>query len=55
MKKIATFDDWIDAFREWQKDIGLTLPKYSDYQFEAKYGDLKTNEIEFGDFKGRNK
>ena len=55
MKKIATFDDWIDAFRAWQKDIDLTLPKYSDYQFEAKYGDLKTNEIEFGDFKGRNK
>ena len=26
-----------------------------DYQFDAKYGDLKTNEIEFGDFKGRNK
>lgn len=55
MKKIATFDDWIDAFRSWQKDIGLHLPKYGDYQFEAKYGDLKTNEVEFGDFKGRNK
>ena len=55
MKKIATFDDWIDAFREWQKDIGLHLPKYADYQFDAKYGDLKTNEIEFGDFKGRDK
>ena len=55
MKKIATFDDWIDAFREWQKDIGLTLPKYSDYQFDAKYGELKTNEIEFGDFRGQKK
>ena len=55
MKKIATFDDWIDAFREWQKDIDLRLPRFSDYQFEAKYGDLKTNEIEFGDFQGDRK
>ncbi len=55
MKKIATFDDWIDAFREWQKSIGLHLPKYSDYQFEAKYGELKTDEIEFGDFRGSKK
>ena len=55
MKKIATFDDWIDAFRAWQKDIGLRLPRYGDYQFEAKYGDLKTDEIEFGDFKSQRK
>ena len=55
MKKIATFDDWIDAFRAWQNDIGLELPKHSDYQFEAKYGDLKTDEIEFGDFAGSKK
>jgi benzoyl-CoA 2,3-dioxygenase component B len=55
MKKIATFDDWIDAFRAWQKDIGLELPRHSDYAFEAKYGDLKTNEIEFGDFAGSKK
>ena len=55
MKKIATFDDWIDAFRSWQKDIDLRLPKFSDYQFEAKYGDLRTDEIEFGDFAGNRK
>lgn len=55
MKKIVTFDDWIDAFRAWQKDIGLHLPKYSDYQFDAKYGELRTDEIEFGDFKGSKK
>jgi benzoyl-CoA 2,3-epoxidase subunit B len=55
MKKIATFDDWIDAFRAWQNDIGLELPKHSDYAFEAKYGDLKTDEIEFGDFAGGRK
>jgi hypothetical protein len=43
MKKIATFDDWIDAFRAWQGDIGLHLPKYSDYNFEAKYGETSTD------------
>ncbi|HEY7574917.1 MAG TPA: Phenylacetic acid catabolic protein [Thermoanaerobaculia bacterium] len=55
VKKIATFDDWIDAFRGWQKDIGLQLPRYADYAFEAKYGDLKTGEIEYGDFRGQPK
>jgi len=55
VKKISTFDDWIDAFRAWQKDIGLRLPKHADYVFEAKYGDLKTDEIEFGDFAGERK
>ncbi len=55
VKKIGTFDDWIDAFRAWQKDIGLSLPKHADYQFEAKYGDLPTDEIEYGDFRGSKK
>ncbi|HYT33319.1 MAG TPA: Phenylacetic acid catabolic protein [Thermoanaerobaculia bacterium] len=55
MKKIATFDDWIDLFRSWQKDIGLQLPKYSDYQFDAKYGETKASQIEFGDFRGQKK
>ncbi len=55
VKKISTFDDWIDAFHSWQGDINLRLPRFSDYQFEAKYGDLKTNEIEFGDFAGNRK
>ena len=55
VKKISTFDDWIDAFRSWQGDINLRLPRFSDYQFEAKYGDLKTSEIEFGDFAGDKK
>jgi len=56
VKKIATFDDWIDAFRSWQKEIGLSLPPaYADYPFEAKFGDLKTEEIEYGDFRGSRK
>ena len=55
MPRIATFDDWVDLFREWQKDIGLEYPEIQNYEFEAKYGELKTNEIEFGDFRGRPK
>ena len=41
MRKIANFDDWIDSFRAWQKDIGLELPRYGDYEFEAKYGAIR--------------
>ena len=55
MARIATFDDWIDLFREWQKDIGVDLPEVTQYQFEAKYGQLKTTEIEFGDFRSERK
>src|SRR6202158_851363 len=55
VKKIATFDDWIDQFRAWQKDIDLKLTRHADYAFEAMYGDLKTEEIEFGEFQGGKK
>lgn len=56
MRKIATFDDWIDAFRSWQKEIGLRLPApYADYPFEAKFGKLASEEIEYGDFRGERK
>ena len=56
LQKIATFDDWIDNFRQWKKDIGLRLPKeFDEFPFEAKFGDLKTDEIEYGDFAGGRK
>jgi benzoyl-CoA 2,3-epoxidase subunit B len=56
LQKIATFDDWIDNFRQWKKDIGLRLPKdFDDFPFEAKFGELKTEEIEYGDFAGNRK
>jgi len=55
MAKIATFDDWVDLFHEWQKDIGYDAKLLGDYQFEAKFGDLKTQEVEFGDYAGRRK
>jgi benzoyl-CoA 2,3-epoxidase subunit B len=55
MKKISTFDDWIDCFREWQKDIGYDPALLGNYNFETKLGNLHASEIEFGDFRGRAK
>ncbi|MBI2361647.1 MAG: phenylacetate-CoA oxygenase subunit PaaI [Deltaproteobacteria bacterium] len=52
MKKISTFNDWIDCFREWQKEIGYDPALLGQYKFEAKLDDLHSSEIEFGDFKG---
>jgi benzoyl-CoA 2,3-epoxidase subunit B len=53
---IVTFDDWVDQFRQWQKDIDLDLPAgYKDYQWDTKFGDLKSDEIEFGDYAGQRK
>jgi benzoyl-CoA 2,3-epoxidase subunit B len=47
-----TFDDWIDQFRTWQKEIDLDPAITSGYPLEAKYGDLHSEAIEFGDYKG---
>lgn len=55
MAKISTFDDWINCFQEWQRDIGYGADLLSDYQFETKLGELHHPEIEFGDFKGQPK
>ena len=56
MARISTFDDWIDLLKEWQHDIGLDrelIERFMPgYEFEAKYGELPTPEIYFGDFKG---
>ena len=55
MAKISTFDDWIDYFREWQKDIGYDASLIGDYKFETKLGELHSPDVEFGDFKGQHK
>jgi benzoyl-CoA 2,3-epoxidase subunit B len=55
MAKISTFDDWIDFFYEWQKDIGYDAALLGNYKFETKLGELHSPEIEFGDFKGQRK
>jgi len=55
MTKITTFDDWIDYFRSWQKDIGYDPALLGNYKFETKLGELHAPEIEFGDFQGQPK
>ena len=55
MIKISTFDDWIEYFQQWQKDIGYDAALLDNYKFETKLGELHTPEIEFGDFKGQPK
>ncbi len=56
MARIATFDDWIDLLEDWRTDIGVDR-KLVDrfmpgYAFEAKYGELPSDEIGFGDYAG---
>jgi benzoyl-CoA 2,3-dioxygenase component B len=53
--RIQSFDDWADYFRSWIEDIGLDPGITADYVFEAKYGDLHTGAIEFGDYRGERK
>jgi benzoyl-CoA 2,3-dioxygenase component B len=55
MVKISTFEDWIDTFREWQKDIGYDPELLGNYHFETKLAELHSPEIEFGDFRGQRK
>ena len=55
MAKIASFDDWADYFRQWQKDIGYDPSLLGNYKFETKLGEIHTPEIEFGDFQGQRK
>src|ERR1700737_4916788 len=59
MARIKTFGDWVDVFREWQKQLDVD-PEMFDrvlggYTLEAKYGDLSSDEIEFGEFAGQRK
>ncbi len=55
MKRISTFDDWIDLFHEWQEDVEVERSLMGDYQFETKFGELPEAEIEFGSFAGGRK
>lgn len=55
MARISTFDDWVDLFGDWKKEMGIEHPYIKNYKFEAKFGELETDEIEFGAYKGRKK
>jgi hypothetical protein len=53
--RMVTFNDWVDLFRVWHNDIRMNFPEIENDQFEAKFGPTRSNEIEFGAFKGRPK
>jgi benzoyl-CoA 2,3-dioxygenase component B len=55
MTKIASFDDWIDLFQRWQREIGFDRRLIEGYPFEAIYKSPENDEIEFGEFAGRKK
>lgn len=55
MATISTFDDWVDQFNAWMKDIGFDRSLIGGYTFSEKFGDLESSEIEFGDYAGRPK
>ena len=59
MARIKTFDDWVEIMRIWQKDLDVDPEIFTrvlgGYNLEAKYGDLRSNEIEFGEFAGQRK
>ncbi len=53
--RIQNFDDWMDLFKSWQKDIGLDVGELGEYQWDVKFGDLEQAEIEFGAYAGQKK
>lgn len=55
MAGLSTFDDWIDLFDKWQKDVGLDRSLFEDYTFQAVYDQPPVSEVEFGEFAGRKK
>ncbi|MBL7959336.1 phenylacetate-CoA oxygenase subunit PaaI [bacterium] len=57
--QISTFNDWVDIFAEWKKDIGYDEKTFKrflpNYLLEPKYEPCRYSEIEFGDFRGDRK
>lgn len=53
-KRIETFDDWKDVFRQWQSDINYDPTLFSSvlegYEFTEKFSDPIYAEIGFGEF-----
>jgi len=54
--RLENFDDWVDYFHLWHKDIGYPTELIgADYKFETKLADIESNEIEFGHYAGQTK
>ena len=45
-QRIATFDDWMDIFHKWQKDIGFDPSLAKGYKFDAIYDEGTSPTIE---------
>ncbi|HVM45977.1 MAG TPA: Phenylacetic acid catabolic protein [Candidatus Thermoplasmatota archaeon] len=52
---ISNFDDWVNLFHEWQKDIQFDTTLLGDFKFQALFAEEDSPVIEFGDYKGRPK
>jgi benzoyl-CoA 2,3-dioxygenase component B len=55
LSRIQVFDDWVALFNEWKSSLGLDLPYVRNYEFDVLWGELKSPEIRFGSYKGRDK
>ena len=59
MARIKTFDDWVEVFHHWQKDLDIDPEVFNrvlgGYTLEAKYAESRSDEIEFGEFAGQRK
>ncbi len=53
--KIATFADWIDLFDQWLVDIGYNREMIQEFKLDIQFGELPTDEIQFGGYRGRRK
>lgn len=58
--RISTFDDWKDYFQQWQREVGISdvtasIAGLEPYDFKVGFGDIKSDEVEFGDWKGQPK
>ncbi len=55
MLRVHTFDEWIDLFKSWQTDIGLTAQELRAFQFDIKFGEPEAPTIEYGHYRGQSK
>jgi benzoyl-CoA 2,3-dioxygenase component B len=53
--RIGTFGDWEGLFEEWRKEIGVNRDEIASFKFDTLFGQIETDEIQFGHYKGKKK
>ncbi|MGZ4815462.1 MAG: Phenylacetic acid catabolic protein [Terriglobales bacterium] len=53
--RIGTFSDWQGLFEEWRKEIGVNRDEIASFKFDTLFGNIETDEIQFGHYKGKKK